>query len=84
MRDVFGWTAVVKGVDVRNTYQVVTSYQIDNTNEDAADVVMSALYEGIKGIQAGDISLDALSVYLPFQYFMFYAAYKRFRSSDLY
>ena len=59
LKDVFGGTPVVKAVDVRNTYQVVTSYQIDNTNEDAADVVMSALYEGIKGIQGGDISLDA-------------------------
>ena len=46
----FGDEPVVKAVDTRNTFNIVTSYMIENTDDDAADKVMEALHQGISTI----------------------------------
>ena len=46
----FGDAPVVKAVDTRNTFNIVTSYMIENTDDDAADKVMEALHAGISTI----------------------------------
>jgi SecD/SecF fusion protein len=46
----FGDAPVVKAVDTRNTFNIVTSYMIENTEDDAADKVMEALHAGISTI----------------------------------
>ncbi len=56
--DVFGANTIVKAVDVSNTYQVVTSYNIDNTDDDAAEQTMAKLYEGINAMSGGNLSYD--------------------------
>ncbi len=53
----FGGEPVVKSVDVANTYQIVTSYLIDDTDEDASKKVLAKLHEGINGIVGGGLSL---------------------------
>ena len=56
---VFGGNTVVKSVDGSNTFQIVTSYLIDNTDKNAADLVMAKLHEGINQLQSSNVSLDA-------------------------
>ena len=55
----FGDEPVVKAVDTRNTFNIVTSYMIDNTEDDAADKVMVALHQGINTLDA--VSLENFS-----------------------
>ena len=57
--EVFGGNTVVKSVDGSNTFQIVTSYLIDNTDKNAADLVMAKLHEGINKLQSSNVSLDA-------------------------
>jgi len=57
--EVFGGNTVVKSVDGSNTYQIVTSYLIDNTDKNAADLVIAKLHEGINLLQSSNVSLDA-------------------------
>jgi SecD/SecF fusion protein len=52
---------VVKAVDTDNTYNIVTDYQVDNTDEEAADLVMAALYEGVSNVVGGNNTLDNFS-----------------------
>lgn len=59
LNEVFGGNTVVKAVDVSNTYQIVTSYQIDNTDDNAADLVMEKLHEGISAVQGTALDIDA-------------------------
>lgn len=54
----FDGEPVVKSVDVANTYQIVTSYLIDDTDEDAPNIVLSKLYEGINALQGGNLEYD--------------------------
>lgn len=54
----FGGEPVVKSVDVSNTYQIVTSYQIDNTDKGAGELVLNKLYEGVNTLVGGGLSLD--------------------------
>jgi len=49
---------VVKSVDASNTFQVVTSYQIDNFDDDASDKVLDKLYEGVNAMQGGGLDFE--------------------------
>ena len=49
----FGGTPVVKAVDVENTLNIVTSYNINDNSEDAADKVSLKMFEGLKKIYPG-------------------------------
>lgn len=53
-----GNTPIVKAVDSENTYNVVTDFQVDNTDANAADLVLEALYQGVNGMMATDINFD--------------------------
>jgi len=57
--DVFGGNTVVKSVDGTNTYQIVTSYLIDNTEKNAPDLVIERLHEGVNQLQSSSVSLAA-------------------------
>jgi len=48
---------VVKAVDSENTFNVVTEYLVDDTDEDAAQKVFAKLYEGVKPFSGG-VSLE--------------------------
>ncbi|HMQ49080.1 MAG TPA: protein translocase subunit SecDF [Saprospiraceae bacterium] len=49
---------VVKAVDSENTFNVVTNYLVDDTEDDAADRVMAQLYQGVNSLMGGNIKLD--------------------------
>lgn len=51
----FGATPVVKAIDTRNTFNITTSYLIDDEAEDAAERVMDKLYEGVNNIVGGEL-----------------------------
>jgi SecD/SecF fusion protein len=57
--NVFGGNTVVKSVDGTNTYQIVTSYLIDNTDKNAPDLVIEKLHEGVNQLQGNDVSFAA-------------------------
>ncbi|NNE28764.1 MAG: protein translocase subunit SecD, partial [Saprospiraceae bacterium] len=59
LADALGSTPSVKSVSTGNTFNVVTDFMIDNSEDDAADKVMQALYTGVNGIAGGDINLDS-------------------------
>ncbi|MFK7809236.1 MAG: protein translocase subunit SecDF [Saprospiraceae bacterium] len=54
----FGSAPVVKEVSTDNTFNVVTSYNIDDINEGAADKVMMKLHEGVNAAVGGGIALN--------------------------
>ena len=56
----FGGVPTVKAVDTENTFNVVTDFNIDDTEQGAADKVMAALYEGIKTLD-GAATLEKFS-----------------------
>ena len=49
---------IVKSVDTENTYNVVTSYQVDNTDQEADAIVMQALYDGVSSVVGGEINFE--------------------------
>ena len=53
-----GNTPIVKVVDTENTFNVVTDYQVDNTDENAPDLVMEKLYEGVNSVVGGNVDFD--------------------------
>ena len=53
-----GNTPIVKAVNLENTYNVVTDYQIDNTEEGASDLVMAKLHEGVSNVLGNNTTLD--------------------------
>ena len=53
-----GATPVVKAVDTRNTYNVVTSYNIEDSSPEAAEKVITKLYEGINAISGGNLDFE--------------------------
>lgn len=56
---VFEGTPVVKQVDGKNTYNVITSYLISESSaEGNADKVLAKLYEGVKSMTSTPITLD--------------------------
>lgn len=59
LSDQFGGTPVVKAVDTRNTFNITTSYLIDDTGEDAASRVMDKLYDGVNAISGGNLDKEA-------------------------
>jgi SecD/SecF fusion protein len=54
----FEATPVVKSVSGENTFNIVTSYKVDETTEEAAEEVMAKLHEGISSINGVNVSLD--------------------------
>lgn len=57
----FGATPVVKQVDAANTFNIVTSYLVNETAEDTPEKVMAKLHEGIVSITKSDVSLADFS-----------------------
>ena len=57
----FGDEPVVKAVDIANTYSVTTSYMIDDTDAEAQNRVTAKLFEGVKSIAGGDLTLKNFS-----------------------
>jgi SecD/SecF fusion protein len=51
-------STVVKAVDAANTYNIVTSYLVDDTGEDAADRAMLKLHEGVQIAVKSNIDFD--------------------------
>jgi SecD/SecF fusion protein len=50
--------STVKAVDTRNTYNIVTSYLIDDKAEDAPDRVMEAVFGAINSISGGNLDFE--------------------------
>jgi SecD/SecF fusion protein len=55
---VFDGAPVVKAVDTRNTFNVTTSYGVEDDSEDAAGKVMAKLFEGVNALSGGTLELD--------------------------
>ncbi len=55
---VFGKAPVVKAVDTKNTFNVVTDYLVDNTDDDAADKVTRKLHEGVAAVTGSSVPYD--------------------------
>jgi SecD/SecF fusion protein len=58
LTDIYGEEPVVKAVDTRNTYNITTSYGIDQTGENVDEEVMSLLHQGINEMTSGDLSYE--------------------------
>lgn len=54
----FGSTPIVKAVDTRNTYNVVTSYKIDDNSENVETEVLEKLFEGVNKAVGGSLTLQ--------------------------
>lgn len=55
---VFGGTPIVKAVDTKNTYNITTSYLVNETSTEAAEKVQATLFEGIKGTAESGLTYD--------------------------
>ncbi|NRB63739.1 MAG: protein translocase subunit SecD, partial [Saprospiraceae bacterium] len=53
-----GSTPVVKAVDTDNTYNIVTDYQVDNTDENAPAIVLAALTEGVNAVTSAELNAE--------------------------
>jgi SecD/SecF fusion protein len=53
-----GNSTVVKAVSASSTYDVVTSYLIDDKSPDAAEKVQLKLFEGINGVSGGNLNYE--------------------------
>lgn len=51
-------STVVKAVDAENTFNIVTSYLVDDAEEDAADRAMATLHQGVQAAVGSSISFD--------------------------
>ena len=58
LTDAFGATPVVKAVDTRNTLNVVTSFNIDDTSPEAAQKVTAKLFEGVQAATGASMSIE--------------------------
>lgn len=54
----FGTAPIVKSVDAVNTYNVTTSYLIDDNSDDAQQRVTQKLYEGVTAVAGTDLTLE--------------------------
>jgi SecD/SecF fusion protein len=54
----FGSQPIVKAVDTRNTFNIVTSYKIDDNTENVESQVMDKLFEGVNATAGGSLSID--------------------------
>ncbi len=61
LSDAFGAEPVVKAVSTDNTYNVTTSYLIDDNSENTDQQVMQKLFEGVNAVTGNDISLEEFS-----------------------
>lgn len=59
LAEAFDSEAVVKAVDTKNTFNVVTSYLINETSDDAEERVMAKLFEGVNAVAGGDLDIEA-------------------------
>ena len=59
LKDVLGGTPVVKAVDADNTFNIITSYNIDDLSNEADQKVTSTLFEGLKGITTSNYTLES-------------------------
>ncbi len=53
LTEAFGSAPIVKAVDTKNTYNVVTSYLIHDNSEGATDKVIDKMYEGLSKVYKG-------------------------------
>lgn len=53
-----GGEPIVKAVDVKNTYNITTSYKIDDPNPDVNEEVLSKIHKSVVEITKKDIPLD--------------------------
>jgi SecD/SecF fusion protein len=51
-------STTVKAVDTENTFNIVTSYLIDEQEKNTADSVMTKLYQGINGLTTPNLDFD--------------------------
>lgn len=58
LKDVLGGIPVVKQVDADNTFNVITSYNIDDTSNDADEKVTATLYDGLKTLTSSNFTLE--------------------------
>jgi len=58
LADVFDDEPIVKAVDTRNTFNITTSHLIDDRSEEAAQTVVTLLFEGINDMVGGDLDFD--------------------------
>jgi len=58
LTDYFGAEPVVKAVDTRNTFNVVTSYLINDNSEGAAESALMKLHEGVAAISGSSVSFE--------------------------
>lgn len=61
LTDVFEAEPVVKAVNTDNTFNVVTSYMINETGEEIADQVQRKLYDGIVTLTASSVTYEDFS-----------------------
>lgn len=58
----FEGTPVVKAIDAVNTFNVTTSYLIDDNSTDAQTRVSQKLFEGVKAVTGGDLTYENFMV----------------------
>jgi SecD/SecF fusion protein len=58
LTDVFEASPVVKAVNTENTFNVTTSYLINDDSDDAAERVMGKLFEGVNSLAGGTLDLE--------------------------
>jgi SecD/SecF fusion protein len=54
----FGSTPIVKSIDAFNTYNVTTSYLIDDNSAEAQTQVTDKLFEGVNAVAGGNLNKD--------------------------
>ncbi|MBV6472063.1 MAG: hypothetical protein JPMHGGIA_00315 [Saprospiraceae bacterium] len=54
----FGSSPIVKSVDTRNTYNITTSYLINDNSPDVADQVNRKLHEGLNELSGGNLKYE--------------------------
>ena len=57
LTDAFGSTPIVKAVDTKNTFNIVTSFMINDNSEGATDRVIEKMFEGLSATYEG-MNLD--------------------------
>jgi len=58
----FGGAPIVKAIDAVNTYNVTTSYLINDPSPEAQSQVNAKLFEGVKAVTGGDLTIENFMV----------------------
>ncbi len=58
LTEAFDGAPVVKAVSTENTFNVTTSYLINDDRDEASSLVMAKLYEGINNVAGGNLNVD--------------------------